>query len=1469
MPVRRSPSALVALQRLAGNRAATIVARQTGEAAAAERAALLVGVGEETAAGQLTTEEFFHRLRPRLEAAVEESLAGTVYTVAGCPWVDHWITYYQTRPASHVERMIQLWAPRAAGARGADELIEAVCERVRDGVAGWRSSGEVPSRPPVDLPDDPAAEPRPAAPPPAPAVQLTAAADLVVGPRLLGAGRRLDSGVSSRLGAPPGVRVHTDPASAGLAARAGARALTVGNDIVFADGAFAPGTTIGDALIAHELAHVSQQREAPRPDGPLPEDQLRDHQELEQDAELSAAYTMLRIEQPTLGRDPGPRLRSGIRVARCSGPTPARDLRPEYDASVTALRALYARKQAVVDGAEPAAALPEIDAGIADEIAVLHELGITLSAGQIYTALTADQPIDLLQVRGRVVRSPDSEAFLGQRMQFHAAMDYLPSNRAVHYEWRWRSGGSQEFRFLEAGSRSRSPELTLGEAFWNLIDDDIRRNRQLEVISRVYLGDDDHATATMSTGSIPLTDRAPGTLDLTADPPAVVQGESVSVRPAEWVPPRSTHSIDWQVGGQDVAADLPVLRHTFATPGSRQVTARLYRVERSFGIRNRELLQTVSTTVRVENPSAAGAAVLDAATAEPGRLPELSTVTTSIEESIAELERRVARGGDHAVYWRERLDAQRARIARLREQAPGADRTQAIPSDEGALDRAVVYSSPMPAAIVVPSGGGAQPLSVHVVLRHEGSVWTARLIDSTSADVVHFDGEAASPAGAQRVAVESWRADHPYPRGGRVAYRGVGFAPGGEFPTTTAWNTAKAWVDGILTVGGVVVAGILLLTPEPTTATKWLGGIILAASVGRSAVAIYENVTIGIPPTDSRNVLEALSIVTSLVGVGGSALRGLGISAVRPTMYRAGNYLVMTALAGDVGTLAFATESGLARLRAAQSDPTLDEGQQAMATLRVISNLMLSGAMFFVSNRDLVRQGIRRSDFLPTDAAAVSRGARGARVELEPGARLDVAAELRAAGEPLVGARVRSGQLSDRELVDRHGSLPWMREQLAPGQVSDILLQLETNALVALQDVGAAQAHRAAVLMEDFGAVNVLAPSLRGAGLASVAAGRAATGSTIVVCPTDRTMVRINGELDIHPRRLAEIPERGRNDIMRAYRALQAAGGRADRMSADDRLLLDQVTGSSRGYRLRSEYHRARANRLLDDLGITALPSEQRRIFENMSDSDRDRLFDLVSDRPPGTATDIRHQATAYALPRADSVRSFVEHYQVYTTDFMARARSRIAAYQGRLDTAIAEATAASGRDLTARETQAVQNRVKGELGITGNAEKFYYERVMHEMAGGRPGAAVDTRRPSDAATAEVAAAYDRRVAALDGRVGGVSVAPGLSNDDLVAALRQHPDITFGSESAAVYHVVKHYDELPAALRAAGEGAGRPDVAIYLDSAHVTVTSGAASITTSQDGTARSVRFVHDGMVAIVRVDTDGRAVLATHMGGR
>ena len=60
------------------------------------------------------------------------------------------------------------------------------------------------------------------------------------------------------------VRIHCGTAAAASALALGARAYTLGNNIVFASGQFSPHTLEGRLLLAHELAHVIQQRRSGR-----------------------------------------------------------------------------------------------------------------------------------------------------------------------------------------------------------------------------------------------------------------------------------------------------------------------------------------------------------------------------------------------------------------------------------------------------------------------------------------------------------------------------------------------------------------------------------------------------------------------------------------------------------------------------------------------------------------------------------------------------------------------------------------------------------------------------------------------------------------------------------------------------------------------------------------------------------------------------------------------------------------------------------------------------------------------------------------------------------------------------------------------------------------------------------------------------------------------------------------------------
>jgi hypothetical protein len=56
-----------------------------------------------------------------------------------------------------------------------------------------------------------------------------------------------------------GVKVHTSSEADALSQQLGAKAFTTGKDIFFRGGAYAPGSSAGQQLLAHEMTHVAQQ----------------------------------------------------------------------------------------------------------------------------------------------------------------------------------------------------------------------------------------------------------------------------------------------------------------------------------------------------------------------------------------------------------------------------------------------------------------------------------------------------------------------------------------------------------------------------------------------------------------------------------------------------------------------------------------------------------------------------------------------------------------------------------------------------------------------------------------------------------------------------------------------------------------------------------------------------------------------------------------------------------------------------------------------------------------------------------------------------------------------------------------------------------------------------------------------------------------------------------------------------------
>jgi hypothetical protein len=111
------------------------------------------------------------------------------------------------------------------------------------------------------------------------------------------------------------VRVHTSPAAAASAAHLGAAAYTFGEDVVFARNRYQPTSRAGLRLLAHELAHVVQQRGHTETGQSDPREAMAGSRSLENAADVAAARAVAGSAPAPLGRAPA----LAIQMQRASG----------------------------------------------------------------------------------------------------------------------------------------------------------------------------------------------------------------------------------------------------------------------------------------------------------------------------------------------------------------------------------------------------------------------------------------------------------------------------------------------------------------------------------------------------------------------------------------------------------------------------------------------------------------------------------------------------------------------------------------------------------------------------------------------------------------------------------------------------------------------------------------------------------------------------------------------------------------------------------------------------------------------------------------------------------------------------------------------------------------------------------------------------------------------------------------------
>jgi hypothetical protein len=309
---------------------------------------------------QMKRGDFLSQLRAAVNSAAEDALSASTFATLMRPQVSAEIErqfgLYSGLNAQSLENTIRQQVPGAAGVTAASGFIPLICEQVRQSV-----TANLPKR------EDLTGEAMNAADAAMSAVgslaegvgsAVSSAASIFFKAReggahasddprairhQLGAGSGLDAGVHTSMESAFGrgfsdVRVHADAKAGQLADRFNARAFTIGRDIAFGTGEYQPGTLVGDALIAHELAHVAQQRGASN--GAVMTDAASNEGAFEEDADAAAVRAVVALWSSTrdgisfIQQNAVPALRSGLRLRRCGKDEPVPGI-PEITKPVT------------------------------------------------------------------------------------------------------------------------------------------------------------------------------------------------------------------------------------------------------------------------------------------------------------------------------------------------------------------------------------------------------------------------------------------------------------------------------------------------------------------------------------------------------------------------------------------------------------------------------------------------------------------------------------------------------------------------------------------------------------------------------------------------------------------------------------------------------------------------------------------------------------------------------------------------------------------------------------------------------------------------------------------------------------------------------------------------------------------------------------------------------------------------------
>jgi len=355
---------------------------QKKEALFSTRSQFIVDDQSTPTAGQMTKSAFLELLNITTERTVNMAFANSPHTANDCPYLQMSFAKHQQSSPSYIENVIKRYAPATKSAQNAGDLIQILQYRIFNAAHLWVQNGA------SQIEDEKTLEGLLISTDLASKNVVSDASEIMLkvnsggamsnpsptSPKAvmhsLGTGRALESktktNMESAFGADfSGVEIHTDSKAQSLSNDMNARAFTVGNHIAFAQGEYNPGSLMSDALLAHELAHVQQQR-----GGDLTG--IGDTQKYEQEADSAALQAVTNIYDTEGKEQVQLKEKSGLRIQRC---IKSCDGGPEVDDTIKDApeKKKPIDKPSIAEPAEPAAtpADPVATAPIAEKPAVI------------------------------------------------------------------------------------------------------------------------------------------------------------------------------------------------------------------------------------------------------------------------------------------------------------------------------------------------------------------------------------------------------------------------------------------------------------------------------------------------------------------------------------------------------------------------------------------------------------------------------------------------------------------------------------------------------------------------------------------------------------------------------------------------------------------------------------------------------------------------------------------------------------------------------------------------------------------------------------------------------------------------------------------------------------------------------------------------------------------------------------------